>query len=333
MGTKDTFDFDSQIQELENEVTVLENEKVEMQQEFESFMSNELAPLKNTDGSYKSKVRACFQDLVMSGVGIKQTKNVIMSVLRNIVNIQIDEEARLLAMAQLGTMLIKDFDKSHRTLQTDGTSKFGKHYGTFDVSCKSGEKFVLGLRPMVCGNSETILSGLKEILQEIETVSGGTETSMSQKILVSIKNTMSDRHIVQKKFNLMLQEYRCEILPDVIEGWENLAEADQERIKKNVYFCGLHYVVGLVDQTEGALKVFDKLLYNETPIGSLAHGGYSKNGESGTLRLIRTLCKAVQVRGCEKSGRMVDFDLSLEEDGITGNPLSMFKGYRVNIII
>ena len=99
-----------------------------------------------------------------------------------------------------------------------------------------GEKFVLELRPMVCGNSETILSGLKEILQEIETVCDETETSMSQKILVSIKNTMSDRHIVQKKFNLMLQEYRCEILPDVIEGWENLAEADQERIKYSNWF-------------------------------------------------------------------------------------------------
>ena len=86
----------------------------------------------------------------------------------------------------------------------------------------------------------------------------------------------------------------------------------------------MHYVVGLADQAEGALKVFT--------IGSLAHGGYSKNGESGTLRLIRTLCKAVQVRGCEKSGRMVDFDLSLEEDGITGNPLAQFKGNRFNII-
>ena len=62
-----------------------------------------------------------------------------MTVLRNIGNIEIDEsdlpretfarsheEARLLAMAQLGTTLIKDFDKNHRTLQTDGTSKFGK---------------------------------------------------------------------------------------------------------------------------------------------------------------------------------------------------------------
>ena len=128
----------------------------------------------------------------------------------------------------------------------------------------------------------------------------------------------------------MLEEYRCKILPDVIERWENLAEAEQERIKKiNFYFCGLHYVVGLADQAEGALKVFDRLLYNETPMGSLAHG-YSKNSESGTLRLIKTLCKAVQQRGCEKSGRMVDFDLSL--DGITGNPLAQFKGNRFNII-
>ena len=347
LANKNTFDLDSQIQELKDEIKVLENEKVEMQQELESFMDNEIAPLKNIDGSYKNKVRACFQDLLMSGVSIKQTKNAIMTVLRNIVDIPINEtelpdetfarcqyeEARLLAMVQLGTTLVKDFDKSDRTLQTDGTSKFGKHYGTFDISCKSGEKFVLGLRPMVSGNSETILSGLKEILQEIEAVCDGTDTRMSQKILVSIKNTMSDRHVVQKKFNLMLQEYRCEILPDVIAGWEHLVEEEQERIKKiNFYFCGLHYVVGLADQAEGALKVFDRLLYNETPIGSLAHGGYSKNGESGTLRLIRTLCKAVQVRGCEKSGRMVDFDLSLEEDGITGNPLAQFKGNRFNII-
>ena len=236
--TKNTFDLDSQIQELKDKITVLENEKVEMQQELEYFMGDELAPLKNIDGSYKNKVRACFQDLVMSGVGIKQTKNVIMTVLRNIGDIEIDEsdlpretftrsqyeEARLLAMAQLGTKLINDFDESHRTLQTDGTSKFGKHYGTFDVSCKSGERFVLGLRPMVSGNSE-----------EIETVCGGTEIKMSQKILVSIKDTMSYRHIVQKKFNLMLEECRCKILPDVIEGCENLAEAEQERIKKIIF--------------------------------------------------------------------------------------------------
>ena len=42
-------------------------------------------------------------------------------------------------------------------------------------------------------------------------------------------------------------------------------------------------LVGLADQTEIALKAWDKLLYDERPIGSLANDGYSK-GESCTLR-------------------------------------------------
>ena len=101
----------------------------------------------------------------------------------------------------------------------------------------------------------------------------------------------------------------------------------------NSLFCGLHYVVGLSDQAESALKVFEKLLYPDTPVGSLADGGAGFNrGESGTLRLIRTLCKAVEEHGCEKSGRMVDFDLALEEDGIVKNPLAQFRGNRFNII-
>ena len=53
LATKNTFDLDSQIQELKDEITVLENKKVEMQQELEYFMANEFAPLKNIDGSYK----------------------------------------------------------------------------------------------------------------------------------------------------------------------------------------------------------------------------------------------------------------------------------------
>ena len=45
-------------------------------------------------------------------------------------------------------------------------------------------------------------------------------------------------------------------------------------------FCGLHYIVGLADKAEAALKVWDKLLYDDTRVGSLCHEGYNK-GESG----------------------------------------------------
>ena len=104
---------------------------------------------------------------------------------------------------------------------------------------------------------------------------------------------MSDRHIVQKKFNAVFQDYCVSILPTLFENWDKFSENIQENfIKDNDFFCGLHFLVGLADQTEIALKAWDKPPYDERPIGSLANGGYSK-GESGTLRLIRTPCKSV----------------------------------------
>ena len=75
----------------------------------------------------------------------------------------------------------------------------------------------------------------------------------------------------------------------------------------------MHYVVGLADQAEGAFKCWDKLLFEETAVGSLANGGYSK-GESGTYRLIRNLCKSVQTRGCEKSSRISDLESFIVND-------------------
>ena len=52
-----------------------------------------------------------------------------------------------------------------------------------------------------------------------------------------------------------------------------------------IFFCGLHFLVGLADQTEIALKTWDKLLYDDRTNGSRVNSGYSKD-ESGTLRLI-----------------------------------------------
>ena len=67
-------------------------------------------------------------------------------------------------------------------------------------------------------------------------------------------------------------------------------------------------------------------------LGSLSDGGYSK-GESGTYRLVRTLCKSVQTRGCEKSGRISDFASYLKCDvGLPSVPFITFKGNRFNVL-
>ena len=102
-------------------------------------------------------------------------------------------------------------------------------------------------------------------------------------------------------------------------------------IKVNDFFCCLHFLVGLADQTEASLKAWDRLLYDDRPVGSVANGGDSK-GESGTLRLIRTTWKAVQTHGCEKSGRISNFHTFLcEEVGFSHVSFIPFKGNRFNV--
>ena len=105
---------------------------------------------------------------------------------------------------------------------------------------------------------------------------------------------MSDRGSTQKKFNEIFIQYRNEIMPTVLENWDNLEAVDkQSLLNVNEFFCGLHYMVALAEQAEATLKLADNLLYGTSEVGSPAHGGYTK-GESGTTQLIRTVCKSVQ---------------------------------------
>ena len=93
----------------------------------------------------------------------------------------------------------------------------------------------------------------------------------------------------------------------------------------------LHFLVGLADQAEDCLKVWENILYNGQNIGSLAHRGYY-NGESGTLRLFRSVCKPVHYRGCEKSGKMATFEIFTEEQDICRLPIYQFLGNRFNVV-
>ena len=101
----------------------------------------------------------------------------------------------------------------------------------------------------------------------------------------------------------------------------------------NDFYCSLHFLVALGDQAEASWKVWESFLTEYvTKVGSLAHGGYSV-GDSGTLQLVKSVCKSVKERGCEKSGRMVDFATFLKEKyGLNEIPLYRFLGNRFNII-
>ena len=83
------------------------------------------------------------------------------------------------------------------TLLSDGTSKFGQHYGAFQISTET-TAYSLWLSQMLTASAQQTLGLLKQILSDFQFAIGSQAQS---KLLASIKNAMSDRHIVQKNFN------------------------------------------------------------------------------------------------------------------------------------
>ena len=143
---------------------------------------------------------------------------------------------------------------------------------------------------------------------------------------------MADCCATPQKINNLFTKFRKELLPDVMKNWENMPNDQQQSLGNvNEFFCGLHFLVELADQAEVCLKVWENIIFKGQNVGSLLHGWYS-NGELGTLHLIRTVCKYVQYRGCEKSGRMVTFEIFMEELNITRLPIYQFLGNRFNIL-
>ena len=120
---------------------------------------------------------------------------------------------------------------------TDGTAKFGKHYGTYDVVTDQGQTLAAGIREVSSGDTKTQLNVLIDIFSETEESLQSLEENVSNKIIFPIKNIMSDRHIVQKKFNAVFQNYCVPGLPTLFENWDTLSENIQENfIKVNDFF-------------------------------------------------------------------------------------------------
>ncbi len=128
------------------------------------------------------------------------------------------------------------------TLQTDGTTKYGHHFGTYDIATTDAT-YHLGLCHVFSGSAQTTLDTLKEILEDLDIVSNEVGSSkVSEKVLLKIKNTMSDRHSAEKLFSQLLEDYRAGILPDIVLGWEEMSIDEKEQlVRMNNFFCGLHF--------------------------------------------------------------------------------------------
>ena len=292
-------------------------------------------------GRYKDDIRELYMELVTLNVGTKNVEGIIRSVLFKIAGLDVGRlpkasfakymflEARCLAMEHL-----KEEIKASNgilTVGSDGTTKFGHHYGNVEVSFTDGKSMVAGLRDMATGDAGAYLDLLKDIVKDL----AGTDNTAVASIVEKMKNTISDQASVNKRLNVLLKSWREELLPLVIEGYHQMGpDQKAQHAAMNNFWCGLHFLVGLSEQSNKTLAVWEELLHGGRVLGSPSlPGGYSKAGESGTTRLVRTVCKALQDRGCEKSGKPVLFqDFIRQEGSATKIPLAPFKGNRFNIL-
>ena len=61
------------------------------------------------------------------------------------------------------------------------------------------------------------------VLKDIDTSCHSMgEKGTDKRVLLALKNTMSDCSIVQKNFNQLLEDYRGQVLPEVMAGWKDL---------------------------------------------------------------------------------------------------------------
>ena len=144
--------------DLEDQIRKLQDKNDELLEE-NALLNEELCQLKSqslvtmVDGKYTEEVRLCVMELLALNVGINKVEPVIRAVLR-LVNVSCPQlpqhtaisdmllEARALSQIQLAETLSVT---ENNTLHSDGTTKFGHKYGSYQIST-SDEALTLGVQ-------------------------------------------------------------------------------------------------------------------------------------------------------------------------------------------
>ena len=80
--------YDARISELKQQISILENEKCEVEEKLSSYMEGLIKTKEN--GHYNDTVRANSDDLVMIGLGINNIEKVVRTALTNFTNMNIE---------------------------------------------------------------------------------------------------------------------------------------------------------------------------------------------------------------------------------------------------
>ena len=225
---RDLSDKDRNIDNLIAQV----NELIEDKMSVETF----------SEGEYLPSVRQVVQDLHSFGVGVKHIGQTMQTVLKHLVGIEgvkvpsessnrrMILESNLLAKLQVGEKML-----SHglNTLHFDGTTDAQKHFLGFQISTP-GQNLSLSISETIRGDTQTQVDTLKQVFNDLSDVMSSDSTEENKdkiyaNLIISVKNLMSDQHIVNKNFLDEFTKLRTFLLEEFDTNWCNLSENEKER--------------------------------------------------------------------------------------------------------
>ena len=139
---------------------------------------------------------------------------------------------------------------------------------------------------------------------------------------------MSDLGPVNPVLNCQVKALREELLPKIVDNWDGLSPTQRNDLAgMGNFYCKLHVLANFATETDKVLKSFEKLVLNYDYETVFAFN----TKESCAARLVRTTCKAFQVRGSEEAGVASYFNSFLAGKGEKCH-LVPFIGNRFNIL-
>ena len=137
------------------------------------------------------------------------------------------------------------------------------------------------------------------------------------------------------KFNELLELYRAEVLPQMMEFWNDLSDDVKAQLTRlNHFFCGLHGLVHMAEIANTSLIEVERNYFDgDVPI---ENPHFRRATESGICRLIRTACQAFAYGGDQKNGCHGRFVIYLadylKQHSVHSLPLTPYRGNRFNIV-
>ena len=284
---------------------------------------------------FTNDVRKSCYYMLAKNVAITQVSPIIRYVIRNVAHKDIgvlpsksqvavmQREAASLSRMQVGEHLINE---PNATMHTDGTSKGGHHYSGLQINTAS-QTLSLGIREITSGTAENYFSAVQSSLSECERIICQNKdvevNNISKKMMMNIKNLMSDKHVVETKFTKLFIEARGDCLPDIIDKWDELPE-DQRKalLHVNKFHCGLHALANAATSCEETLRQHEKE-------NNIISSGFKFRSESNTYSFIKAMCNLFFKDG---GGCPGDIQIYLREHGVEKIPLQPFSGSRFNIL-